>query len=587
MRIANWLTLNGIEWEYERTYPVATATRSRRAYKPDFYLPAHDLYIEHFGVDRAGRTAPHIDSADYQRAMAWKRSLHEQHGTRLVETYSYYQREGIHIAKLQELLHDEGVEIHPLTQEQIDEITAEVNRPFSDFIGTLTQFLSLFKGSGASRTDVAGRVRTERDRAFLDIFWALFDRYEEELLWKSTIDFDDMINKARDYVRSGEYRSPYKYIVIDEFQDISKNRLGLLQDLRAQHRHGRLFAVRDDWQSIYRFAGSDVGIITHLPVRVGATARVDLDIAFRYPQELLDVSSRFVMRNDAQLSKTLRAYQGGAGLLPVCLIFEPSKSSDSNSAYDVILDDISRQAEGQSSSVYMLGRYGFNNLSAFDELQRRFDQQGLTLNYLTAHSSKGMESDFIVLVGLESGEYGFPSIISDDPAMHMVLSDTETFPYAEERRLFYVAITRARRRVYLVAPEDRASLFVQDDILGEHLRPFIETIGEVSDRHHCPKCQGKAIRRTQGQYGSFWSCANYPLCHRKLDTCPSCKEGGLITSVANQQISAYHCTDCSFRASVCPKCGKGYLAKRSGKYGEFLGCSRWNGGEGCLHTQRS
>jgi len=95
VRIANWLTLNGIEWEYERTYPVATATRNRRAYKPDFYLPAHDLYIEHFGVDRAGRTAPHIDSADYQRAMAWKRSLHEQHGTRLVETYSYYQREGI------------------------------------------------------------------------------------------------------------------------------------------------------------------------------------------------------------------------------------------------------------------------------------------------------------------------------------------------------------------------------------------------------------------------------------------------------------------------------------------------------------
>jgi len=166
-------------------------------------------------------------------------------------------------AKLQELLHDEGVEIHPLTQEQIDEITAEANRPFSDFIGALTQFLSLFKGSGASHTDVAGRVRTERDRVFLDIFWALFDRYEEELLWKSTIDFDDMINNARDYVRSGEYRSPYKYIVIDEFQDISENRLGLLEDLRAQHRHGRLFAVGDDWQSIYRFAGSDVGIITN------------------------------------------------------------------------------------------------------------------------------------------------------------------------------------------------------------------------------------------------------------------------------------------------------------------------------------
>ena len=326
-QIANWFILNGVAWEYERPYPFPTATAQHRRYEPDFYLPEYDIYLEHFGVDRQNRTAPHVNQAKYVVAMEWKRLLHREKGTHLIETYSWMRQEGGLIPHLERLLSQYGVQRRPLTPEEIAVITAEKNKPFSDFISLIAQFLAVFKGGGADRSSIDVRARSPRDQVFLAIFWQIFDAYERTLARADEIDFNDMINRARSYVQTGRFRSAYEYIVVDEFQDISENRIGLVQDLR-QHRPGcRLFVVGDDWQSIYRFTGSDVSLITHLPDRVGATERVDLDVAFRYPQELLDVTSQFVTANPAQLRKSLHAHQGRQGTLPICVVFEMGEPS--------------------------------------------------------------------------------------------------------------------------------------------------------------------------------------------------------------------------------------------------------------------
>jgi len=302
VRIANWLTVSGIAWEYERPYPEPTATPWRRQYQPDFYLPDYDLYLEHFGIDARGEPASGIDGAAYRQAMEWKRALHRLHGTTLVETYSYLKDRGGLIDNLEHLLASHGVVPQQLSEEDKAAITADGNRPFSDFVNLIAQFLSLYQGAGSDRVAVEARAKSKRDRGFLEIFWRLFDAYRAELNRTGRIDFDDMINRARDYVRANRFRGNFTHILVDEFQDISLNRLGLLIELRSQAPHGRLFVVGDDWQSIYRFAGSDVGIIiTHLPDHVGAIARVDLDIAFRYPQELLVATSAFVTANPSQL----------------------------------------------------------------------------------------------------------------------------------------------------------------------------------------------------------------------------------------------------------------------------------------------
>ncbi|CAA9538184.1 MAG: DNA helicase IV [uncultured Thermomicrobiales bacterium] len=586
VRIANWLTLNGIAWEYERPYPVPTATPWHRQYQPDFYLPDYDLYLEHFGINERGEPAPGIDGAAYRQAMEWKRALHSHHGTTLVETYSYMKDRGGLIANLEALLSSYGVVPQPLSGDDVATITADNNRPFTDFVNLLAQFLSLHQGAGSDRAAVESRARSKRDRVFLEIFWRVFDAYRAELYRTGRIDFDDMINRARDYVRTGRFRSDFTHVLVDEFQDISLNRLGLLQELRAQRPHGRLFVVGDDWQSIYRFAGSDVGIITHLSDRVGATARVDLDVIFRYPQELLDATGAFVTANPGQLKKSLRAHRGSARELPIAVVFDETRvsSTQASASLNTVLGEIVAAARGKDIEVFILGRYRFNAPEDLDELTSRWSSQRIRLTFLTAHSAKGKEADYVIVVGLEAGEYGFPANIADDPVTRMVLSDEEQFPYAEERRLFYVAMTRAKQRVYLIAPRDKASPFVENDLLGPDLGRYVEVIGEASARHLCPRCGGTTIRRKQGQYGTFWACAHFPLCHGKLDACPHCREGGLASEQSGR-LQSFRCTSCQRTADACPRCRAGYLAARTGRFGEFLGCSRWNGGNGCTYTR--
>lgn len=588
VKIANWLTLNGVEWEYELPYPIDVATPMKRQYQPDFYLPKYNLYLEHFGIGCDGSTAPHVDALRYIESMEWKREVHFEHGTILLETCSCDDEQGKLIARLELLLIENGVSTRPLTQDEIDHITSEANRPFSDFVLLISQFLAVFKGGGADFGKVDARSRSLRDSVFLEIFRKIFAAYEKELNDAGEIDFDDMINRSLEYVRKDQFRARFKYIVVDEFQDISENRLALLLALRAQVSHARLFVVGDDWQSIYRFAGSDVSLITDLAKHAGATARVDLDKTFRYRQELLDVSAMFITKNPAQLKKKILAHDGPAGSPPISIILSSSEAwKDKNpGGLTMALEDISRRAGKKRASVYILGRYNFNRPDEFGELQATWKARNLDVEFFTAHSSKGKEADYVVVVGLEAGEYGFPSNVSDDPVMRMVLSEPEEFLYAEERRLFYVAITRARHHVFILASQDKSSTFVADDLLQPPMDSFTSTnyIGEISERQRCPQCSGKTIKRRDGQYGTFWACTNFPSCRGRLPACPECRSGGLLERVKGRR-TTFHCTDCGYETEQCPRCRRGFLVERESFRGPFLACSEWNGGMGCKYTK--
>ena len=586
VQIANWLTLNGIKWVYEHQYEHPTSDPRRRQYLPDFYLPDHKVYIEHFGLNRAGTPAPWVSAESYKAGVEWKLKLHKEQGTRLAVTYSYQFDEGTVFQDLEKQLNGFGVFGKPLSRAELDEITSEANKPFSDFVGLIAQFLALYKGSGFSETDLQARARSERERVFVSVFGSIFKVYQEELAISRTIDFDDMIVKARHAISSKRYTSPFRYVVVDEFQDISNIRLGLIQDLLNQRTHSRLFAVGDDWQSIYRFTGSDIGIITQFDKRFKGIQRVDLDTAFRYSQGLLDASSRFVEKNPTQLRKQLAAHSGRSPILPICVILnEHSREGTSDDPFQLAFREIVGMTNGTKSTVKMIGRYGFNEPREFGEYRAKLEHQGIQLEYQTAHRSKGTEADFVIITGLEAGIYGFPSNVSDDPLMRLVLSDSEAFPYAEERRLFYVALTRAKKRVYLIVPADNASPFVEDELLSEKYSAFVEVLGAISERHLCPVCSGKTIKRRTGKFGDFWGCSHYPLCPGKLKACPECRTGGLVRLNAGFR-SDYRCTDCRKVMPGCPNCSDGHLIPRSGPYGKFWGCSNWSGGEGCRFTQK-
>ena len=307
--IANYLYLNGIAYEYEASYEHNTATPEKRQYLPDFHLPDHGIYIEHFGLDAEGRTAPFVDNDKYHREMDWKRWVHEGRGTVLIETFSHEHADGNLLRNLAKKLGDHGVALSPIPRDDLFGVLEQQGRidPLTRLLAT---FLQHFKGARLSFEEVSRRAVSLADRkraeAFLAVFRPVFERYQETLTRAGTIDFHDMINRATDLVESGRYRSPFGYIMVDEFQDISPARARLLKALLDSAPDAQLFAVGDDWQAIYRFGGSDIAVMREFETWFGDYLRIDLETMFRTDDRIAKVATDFVLRNPAQIRKNVR-----------------------------------------------------------------------------------------------------------------------------------------------------------------------------------------------------------------------------------------------------------------------------------------
>jgi len=564
--IANFLYLNGVAYAYEAPYEHDTATPEKRQYKPDFHLPDHGIYIEHFGIDAQGRTASFVDQGKYHRDMEWKRQCHAEHGTVLIETFSHEHAEGRLLRNLERKLAARGVTLSPIPREQIFAVLEKQGRidPFTRLVAT---FLQHFKGSrlsfAALEERASARPDRERAQAFLKIFRPIHERYQEALARSGGIDFHDMINRATDLVEAGRFRSPFRYILVDEFQDISPGRAKLLKALLDRSPGAQLLAVGDDWQAIYRFGGSDIAVMREFKERFGPSERIDLETTFRCCDRIAAVATDFVLRNPAQIRKSVRATHKADR--PAVHVGLPGKQELSlvKEALDRIAEDARRHAK--PSEVLLLGRYRHSRPADMGALAKRYP--GLRFNWMTVHRSKGLEADYAVVLGLCAGKYGFPVEIADDPLLDMVLAASEDHPNAEERRLLYVAITRAKRQVYLLAEGGPPSSFVSELIDGGY---DVSVFGRApEDDAPCPRCVGGRLERRENARGVFYGCSNFPLCEYTSRPCPSCRTGLLIKSG-----DGWRCRDCGGTIESCPVCG-GWLEARMGRHGRFLGCSNW------------
>lgn len=557
--IANFLFLNGIDYEYEEPYEVKTADANHRQYKPDFYLTRYKIYLEHFGIDRNGNTAPYISAKEYRESMAWKRQLHASNGTTLVETFSFEKQEGTLLGNLERKLAEKGVVFQPIPNDQIFQRLNELGKvnPFAQLLCT---FLNLYKSSEKTIDQLQNSIDENDNRAklFLEIFRDILNDYNNYLSERQEIDFNDMIAQATDLVKQQQYNSNFKYILVDEFQDISHSRSNLLKALLDQN-GSKLFAVGDDWQSIYRFTGSDISIMLDFENIYGFSQTSFLEETFRFNQNLCDFSCKFILQNANQIKKHVKSKKESSG--PVVSIIR----NQSEDTLNQIIKTIDMAKKGKES-VFIIGRYNFLEPENLKRINRSYPD--LTIGYTTAHSSKGLEADYVIIIGLTAGQYGFPSEITDDPLLNLVVAKREDFPNAEERRLFYVAITRAKKHVYiLMGGEERPSEFLTEVLRGDY---ELENDLPIEKGLRCPRCKtGKIVERS-GRYGAFYSCSNYPYCEFTPKPCPKCQSGYLLRDEA-----AYKCSniDCSFAAHSCPKCGEGFLVQRMGKYGSFYGCS--------------
>lgn len=578
--IANFLFRQGIAYQYEANYQINTAGPDHRAYQPDFYLPDYGIYIEHFAVNEHNQTPPFIDQKSYLDGMAWKRALHQQHQTCLIETYSYQKHQGILTRCLEEQLRQAGVYFEPVPN---DELLDRLNQfgQVSEFSRLLAQALALFKSAYLNIKGLVALAKQhedhERMQAAAFLFEPIYAAYQQHLHETQTIDFEDLIGKATDYVESGRYQSPYRYILVDEFQDISAGRARLVKALLAQNPENGLFCVGDDWQSIYRFTGSDVMLTKQFEDYFGFAAMTVLDKTFRFNNKIGAVASRFVMQNSTQVAKQIHSHKSVARPA-VSLI----KTDRDQVGLHAALTAIS--AKAAAASVLILARFHFRKPDV-TQLQRQYPR--LKLQFMTVHASKGREADYVIVLGLEKGKHGFPSEKATPPLLELLLPKAESFAHAEERRLFYVALTRARHHVYLVSDMYKASVFVRE-LIADNYEILSDEFSGQGFQHKladipCKRCRTGYLVPRDSRRGSFFGCSQYPLCDYTQAACQRC--GGGLKEKGRFRVC--ESPRCDYVEPVCPRCG-GTLHLRKGPSGQFWGCSNYRKGAefSCSHTEK-
>ena len=599
VEIANFLYLNNIDYDYEPIYQY-DVLGARKPYTPDFIIfqDGKSAYLEHFGISESGENDRYSDEEldRYKKAVNDKVRLHKQHGTTLVYTFSSYNDRKPLLTHLREELEAKGFELRSRSNKEIMEmlVAGEENRYIRKLINLVCRFISNFKVNGYQAEEfnrMYHSTQNVRSRLFLDICNDCYLEYARWLKENKAVDFEDMINESARIlkeVKDMNQKLDFKYIIVDEYQDISRQRFDLTKAL-SEVTDAKIIAVGDDWQSIYAFSGSDITLFTKFAEKMGYAKMLKIVKTYRNSQDVIDIAGSFIQRNSEQISKQLISPKRIEDPVIIYTYDSTSKGRDGNrrsganyalsSAVETALGRLLeyKKAENKTAGpILLLGRFGFDGdhleKSGLFEYINRGDKiksvkyPELDITFMTAHSSKGLGYDDVIIVNGKNETYGFPSKIEDDPVLAFVIKGDRSIDYAEERRLFYVAMTRTKNRVFFVAPEQNPSEF-----LLELKRDYKNVVlqGEWNEgvvknqKKACPLCGYPLQLKYKKAYGlRLYMCTNEP------EVCGFMTNDYRAGKMAIQK---------------CDKCRDGYLVVKQGiDAGFFLGCTNYKkNGTGC------
>jgi DNA helicase-4 len=566
--IANWLFINGIEYEYEPRYVSKRRIEIGFDYSPDFYIVSADVYLEHFGISRDGKTRPDIDRVQYNQEMTAKRALHVECGTKLIETYHYNWTEGELETTLEQHMQELEIQITPRSAE---EVFAQLKN--NDFlfegIRRYLKCLQAIRVEQLTDDEIYERLSAQKIANASKYKILLADvhlAYREELSKQKTIDFDDMIIKATEIIKSEEYTPKWTHILVDEFQDISGSRMTFLQQLIDKGDSPRLTVVGDDWQSIYRFAGGKLELTTQFEGRVGSCSMTKLQKTFRYNNSIADIAGKFVMQNPEQYKKDVVTHtQVNSSQVYLLDSLVDGQESLSLKVLELV-NHISKK--DPNASIAVLARYRYLLSDAKTQLARYNTKRNI--KFWTFHSAKGLEADYCILIGFFNGKKGFPNNNKEEAIVEALLPSLDAFPHSEERRLLYVGITRARKKCYLIAEPMAPSEFI-DELLSPKYEIQIVSKNfkeEYRKIFKCQHCSEGYFKLRKGKFGDFYSCTSGEVCPSKPRICNKCG----APSVDSKDTSKCNNIHCATTAKICSKCGRP-MKRRQGKYGDFWGCS--------------
>ena len=597
VQIANFLYINQIDYKYERPYEYHIL-KSRKPYTPDFTITQGDkvAYLEHFGITEDGKNNRYNEEqlSRYKQEINDKVKLHKKHNTDLIYTFSGYSDGRSLLEHLRENLEKHGFTLIPRDFKEVFEkiVNTEENKYIIKLVKLVCTFIQNFKTNGFSIDDFSRFERkstNERTKLFLSICQQCFLEYSKRLKEKNAVDFEDMINDSvrvlNEQQRIGA-ELDFKYIIVDEYQDISRQRFDLTKEL-SKICKAKIIAVGDDWQSIYAYAGSDITLFTHFRQTMGYGLELKITKTYRNAQEVIDIAGGFIQKNQSQLRKELispKHIEQPIVIESYSENVDRKQTAGKGGRYYMIGEKVEGIVEkilleNPKSSILLLGRYGFDAFHLSHSGKFVYNEKtggvtstkfsNVTLDFMTVHRAKGLGYDNVIIINARNEVYGFPSQVQDDPVLKYVVRDDHSIEYAEERRLFYVALTRTKNRVYLIVPQERPSSFVLeliDDYLQVVLHGDIDRNENKDNKEikKCPICGYPLQLRYKQNYGlKLWMCTNEPeLC----DFMTNDLSGGQLSIIK------------------CDQCRDGYLIVKPGKGDRppFLGCTNYkHDGTGC------
>ncbi len=481
--IANFLYLNNIDYQYEKGYKKLD---NLKIYKPDFYIEQNNNYnyIEHFGIDKVNKTNNHYtkeELTNYLKNMKLKEKYHcdEKIEDLFIITYSKVLGKRNYLSVLKDSLIKKGYVLskkdNNLVYERLKDTSED--RYINNFVNRIViPFISYFKRSNYKLDDFKN-IKTDNDllNKQISVISDIYLNYESKLREKNLIDFEDMINisyKVMPYIKEKNLGVDYKYIIIDEYQDVSMQRFNLTKRIEELFK-SKIIAFGDDYQTIFGFSGSRIDLMTEFRNYLSDAKQIPIPNVYRNSQELIDVATKFINKNSKQIKKKLISNK--RLINPIELyIYNDSNYINTNINKSIILSNILDKIylSNNKSNVLLLERYNNdidtilnNNLFIRKNHENIIykKHEDMKIDYLTIHKSKGLEYDNCILINAIDDKYGFPSKIEDEEIIKLLKPKIEeNIFYPEERRLFYVAMTRTKNKLYILVPKSKTSSFIRE-----------------------------------------------------------------------------------------------------------------------------
>jgi DNA helicase-4 len=468
--IADWLYRHNIQYLYE-----PQVSFSDFSFRPDFFIPGANLYLEHI----SDRSAP----------MQEKEKQFIKSGHTLVCTYEHMTRDSnlFNLALTRIVKGRLPANYTAQTILSYEEEMKNHGKEVRDFLQQVIRVLDMCQADGIDLENLKQKISTEpheRVRLFYDCCLPMIQQYKIYCVEKSYLDFNQLIEKSITLLQTNEgikalFHRRYKYMLVDEFQDVNKIQIQFIRSILNPK--AQLFCVGDDWQSIYGFRGSDVKYIVEFSRYFVNSKIFHLSTNYRSTDPIVKASNEVIAHNKYKVEKKIKAARKSKRKIE---IYAGTGLEDNVEYVLQEIRELIKKGIGEEDILFL-----YRRSKMFDPYRTRFKKEKIHINAKTIHAAKGLESRVVFIIGMTEGYGGFPDIWMGDRIYQMIRPVKHEMLLEEERRLFYVAITRAKERLYLISEIGAESSFIHE--IPEGFKVFYNKPLQTGSVQmiHCTSCK--------------------------------------------------------------------------------------------------